>query len=261
MKRSTLRCIPAPIHVAIIMDGNGRWATTRTLPRSEGHKAGARAVSRIVEAAVGLGLSSLSLYAFSSDNWQRPDAEVQSLMGLFRQYLVGEVGRCVTEGIRLNVVGRRDRLPLSLRAAIAAAEKATAAGRGMRLRIAVDYSSRDAILLAARRLSRDQLSTRERFAHLLAEIQHERGRVPDVDLLIRTGGEQRLSDFLLWECAYAELYFTATMWPDFGPDDLALALASFRSRLRRFGAVAPRDPQIARLSARQADLPPAAGGR
>jgi undecaprenyl diphosphate synthase len=199
------------LHAAAIMDGNGRWATARGLPRSAGHRAGARAVRRVVEAAPGLGIHTLSLYAFSSDNWRRPDAEVASLMRLFEAYLRGETGRCVAEGVRLRVIGRRDRLAPSLCAAIGAAEEATAAGATLELNIAVDYSSRGAI--------------------------GRRELLPDVDLLIRTGGERRLSDFLLWECAYAELVFTAVPWPDFGAGELAAAVAEFRARERRFGGL------------------------
>ncbi len=171
------------LHVAIVMDGNGRWATRRRLPRVAGHRAGAEAVRRTVEAAPDAGVAALTLYAFSADNWKRPP----------------------------ELIGRRDRLPLPLVAAIDAAERATARGARLHLRLAVDYSSRWAI---------------------------DAGVIlPDVDLLIRTGGEQRLSDFLLWECAYAELYFSETMWPDFGAAHLAAAVAEFHARERRFGGL------------------------
>jgi undecaprenyl diphosphate synthase len=199
------------LHVAIVMDGNGRWATRRGLPRTAGHRAGAEAVRRVVEAAPQLGIGALTLFAFSADNWRRPPAEVATLMRLFARYLRSETARLTEQRVRLEMVGRRDRLPAPLVSAIGAAERATAAGNALRLRLAVDYSARAAI----------------RAGRLL----------PDVDLLIRTGGEQRLSDFLLWECAYAELYFTATMWPDFGAADLAAAVAEFRSRERRFGGL------------------------
>jgi undecaprenyl diphosphate synthase len=199
------------LHVAIVMDGNGRWATRRGLARVAGHRAGAEAVRRVVEAAPALGISALTLYAFSADNWKRPPGEVTTLMRLFARYLRTETPRLAANGVRLEMVGRRDRLPASLVAAIAAAEEATAAGPGLHLRLAVDYSARAAI----------------RAGWIL----------PDVDFLIRTGGEQRLSDFLLWECAYAELAFTSVMWPDFGGAELASALADFRSRDRRFGAL------------------------
>jgi undecaprenyl diphosphate synthase len=199
------------LHVAIVMDGNGRWATRRGLPRVAGHRAGAEAVRRIVEAAPGLGVTALTLYAFSADNWKRPTGEVAALMRLFTRYLRAETPRLLENGVCLEIVGRRDRLPAALRTAIAAAERATAGGTRLRLRLAVDYSSRWAIAAGV--------------------------ILPDVDLLIRTGGEQRLSDFLLWECAYAELYFTDTMWPDFAGADLARAVAEFHTRERRFGAL------------------------
>ena len=199
------------LHVAIVMDGNGRWAQRRGLPRTAGHRTGAQRVRPLVEAAPALGVASLTLFAFSADNWKRPAAEVSALMRLFARHLRVETPRLIKQGVRLEVVGRRDRLPAPLIAAIESAEAATAAGTVMRLRLAVDYSSRESI--AARRL------------------------LPDVDLLIRTGGEQRLSDFLLWECAYAELYFTERIWPDFVEADLAAALQEFRARQRRFGAI------------------------
>ncbi len=199
------------LHVAIVMDGNGRWAVRRGLPRVAGHRAGAEAVRRTVEAAPGLGVAALTLYAFSADNWKRPSHEVAALMRLFARYLRTETPRLVEKGVRLEVVGRRDRLPSPLVAAIVAAERATAAGTRLRLRLAVDYSSRWAIAAGA--------------------------LLPDVDLLIRTGGEHRLSDFLLWECAYAELHFIPIMWPDFGAAELAAGVAEFQARERRFGAL------------------------
>ena len=199
------------IHVAIIMDGNGRWAARRGLPRVAGHRAGADAVRRVVEAAPDQGIAALTLYAFSADNWKRPPAEVAALMRLFARHLRTETPRLVENGVRLEVVGRRDRLPAPLVVGIAAAERATGRGDRLELRLAVDYSARWAIRAGV--------------------------ILPDVDLLIRTGGEQRLSDFLLWEAAYAELYFTDTMWPDFGPAELARAVGDFRTRQRRFGAL------------------------
>lgn len=209
MKQST------SLHVAIVMDGNGRWATRRGLPRAAGHRAGAEAVRRVVEIAPGCGITALTLYAFSSDNWSRPAAEVSTLMRLFARYLRAEAAELATQGVKLTVIGRRDRLPRSLVDAIAAAEQATARGTRLELRIAVDYSARAAI---------------------------QRGEVlPDVDLLLRTGGEQRLSDFLLWECAYAELWFTDRMWPDFGAAQLAAAVHEFHSRDRRFGGLPTRE--------------------
>ena len=231
------------IHVAVIMDGNGRWAVRRGLPRSAGHHAGVDAIRRVVEAAPELGIGTLSLFAFSSDNWARPAEEVQILMALFERFLRDEASPLRSHDVRVSVIGRRDRLPSEVVAASAAAEGLTARGARLHLRVAIDYSSRDAILEAAR-LGRLDASTRERFAIRLGETDGEtRGTpAPDVDLLIRTGGEQRLSDFLLWESAYAELCFTARMWPDFHGDDLAAAVAEFHGRNRRFGAL----PQTAR---------------
>ena len=224
------------LHVAIIMDGNGRWATRRRLPRTAGHRAGARAVRTIVEAAPAAGVGMLTLYAFSSDNWKRPAREVAALMRIFRAYLAAETAACVQSGVRLNVIGRRDRLPAPLVRAIGAAEEATVGGTRLDLRIALDYSAQDGILEAARRAGGAAL-TREAFGLLLDGAIHAGAPTPPVDLLIRTGGEQRLSDFLLWETAYAELVFSALMWPDFAPADLANALAEFGARERRFGGL------------------------
>jgi len=234
-----------PLHVAIIMDGNGRWAAARELPRAAGHRAGVRSVRRVVRAAPDLGVGTLTLYAFSSDNWQRPETEVRALFVLLRDYLISETAACVRHGIRVRVIGRRDRLPLTLRAAVEAAEAATAAGRRLELRIAVDYSARERLLAAARGAPAEDLGSFERFAARLARADHA-GEPREVDLLIRAGGEQRLSDFLLWECAYAELWFTRTPWPEFGAAHLRAGLAAFRRRERRFGTVvedaAPRSP-------------------
>jgi len=227
----------AGLHVAIIMDGNGRWAVARGRPRTAGHVAGVETVRRIVEAAADLGIATLTLFAFSSDNWRRPDVEVRALMRLFRSYLTAEAAKCRENGIRISVIGRRDRLSPALVRVIEQTEAQTARADRFLLRIAVDYSARDAILRAAGRLrDRGELS-REAFARLLADPPHDGCPVPDVDLLIRTGGEQRLSDFLLWECAYAELVFTDRMWPDFTGADLAEAVREFYRRERRFGTV------------------------
>jgi undecaprenyl diphosphate synthase len=221
------------LHVGIIMDGNGRWATRRGLSRLRGHEAGVEAIRRVVEAAPDLGVGTLTLYAFSTDNWRRPKAEVAALMALLRFYLANEVQSLVKNGVRLTVIGRRDRLPDGIAAAIARAEAATSEGTTLNLRIAVDYSARDAILNAAAKLAGVTEPTRELFSQL---VTGEAG-LRDVDLIIRTSGEKRLSDFLLWEGAYAELYFTERMWPEFDGDALAEALASFHRRERRFGGL------------------------
>ena len=198
------------MHVAIILDGNGRWARARNRPRLMGHRAGARAVRQAVAAAPALGIRTLSLYAFSADNWKRPAAEVTGLMTLLGEFIARETGPLTAQGVRLKFIGRRDRLSPQLAQALVTSEAATAGGGRLDLRIALDYSAREAI---------------------------ERGEVgPDVDLLIRTGGEQRLSDFLLWECAYAELLFVPQYWPDFSRADLAAAVDEFARRDRRFGA-------------------------
>jgi undecaprenyl diphosphate synthase len=223
------------LHVGIIMDGNGRWATRRRLPRLRGHEAGVEAVRRVVEAAPKHGIGTLTLYAFSSDNWRRPKAEVAALMGLLRFYLRDEIETLVRNGVRLTVIGRRDRLPDGLSAEIGRAEAATACGDVLHMRVAIDYSARDAILSAAARVGELAELTRAGFSRLVTGDAGLR----DVDLIIRTSGEKRLSDFLLWESAYAELHFTERMWPDFEAEDLAAALASFSRRERRFGGLRP----------------------
>ncbi len=232
------------LHVAIIMDGNGRWAAARGRPRSDGHRTGAQSVRRIVEAAPALGITDLTLYAFSSDNWQRPPVEVATLLRLFREYLQRETPRCVAEGVRLSVIGRRDRLPAGLRRAMARAETATAGGRTLRLRLAIDYSAREALVGAANRLAARGYATRAGLGAALAEELGASEPLPDVDLLVRTGGEQRLSDFLLWECAYAELVFTPCPWPEFGAAELERAVADYARRDRRFGRVGPEEVAV-----------------
>lgn len=217
------------------MDGNGRWAARQDLPRGAGHREGAQAVRRVVEAAPDAGIGILTLFAFSSDNWRRPAVEVAWLMRLFREHLRTETARCVANGVRLEVIGRRDRLGLTLLRAIEAAEVATSGGARLRLRIAIDYSGRDAILRAAQCLRPGSVS-RNSFGRLVAIVDHG-SPVPELDLLIRTGGERRLSDFLLWEAAYAELFFPPTMWPDFGAQDLRSIVREFSSRERRFGGL------------------------
>lgn len=234
-------------HVGIVMDGNGRWAERRGLPRVAGHQAGATVVRRIVEAAPGLGIGTLTLYAFSADNWKRPLPEVAALMQLFRRYLRDEVERCAANGVRLNVIGRRDRLPAPVLRAIAEAEEETAGGQSLLLRIAIDYSGRDAVRRAALRATAE--CSLEQFGALVGLVDHASGPVPPADVIIRTGGESRLSDFLLWEGAYAELFFRSEAWPDFRPGDLAMIMAEFRGRQRRFGGLVsestPAEPRSA----------------
>lgn len=230
----------ARLHVGIIMDGNGRWATRRGLSRLRGHEAGVEAIRRVVEAAPEQGVGTLTLYAFSSDNWRRPRAEVAALMGLLKFYLANEIEALVRNGVRLNVIGRRDRLPDGIASAIARAESATQPGTTLHLRIAIDYSARDAILAAAAQAAGLKHLSREIFSDLVTG----QPKLRDVDLIIRTSGEKRLSDFMLWEGAYAELHFTERMWPEFEAHDLAEALSSFHRRERRFGglqSIAPQD--------------------
>jgi len=225
------------MHVAIIMDGNGRWATQRGLPRTAGHAEGAKAVRTAVEVAARCGVDTLTVYAFSAANWARPSAEVAALMRLFGQYLFTETRRCVEQSIRINVIGRRDRLSESLLRSIEQSERLSAAGERMHLRIAVDYSSQYSILEAARRAGDGLPLDAERFGRLLQEVDHCAHPSAEVDLLIRTGSEQRLSDFMLWECAYAELHFADCLWPDFDEPRFRRALADFAGRQRRFGAL------------------------
>jgi undecaprenyl diphosphate synthase len=225
------------MHVAIIMDGNGRWATQRGLPRTAGHIEGAKAVRAIVEAAARANVKILTLYAFSSANWSRPPTEIAALMRLFGQYLFTEARRCVEESIRINVIGRRDRLGENLLRSIEQSERSSAAGSGMLLRIAVDYSSRYSIAQAVQRAGRDANLTPEDFHRLLQEVDHCAYPAPEVDLLIRTGGEQRLSDFMLWECAFAELHFSDCLWPDFDERRFRCALEDYSGRQRRFGGL------------------------
>jgi len=225
------------MHVAIIMDGNGRWGQARRLPRTAGHRAGARAVDRAVSAAARHGISVLTLYAFSCSNWERPRREVRALFGLFRRYLATQTQRCLEQSIRLNVIGRRDRLDDKLRALIEWAEEATRDCNRMILRIAVDYSAQWSLIEVCDAARREPRVDREVFLRQLAAVNHSLP-VGEVDLLIRTGGERRMSDFLLWECAYAELHFLARLWPDFDAEDFEEALREYSRRDRRFGRIA-----------------------
>lgn len=226
------------IHVAIIMDGNGRWAERRGLPRIAGHRAGIASVRRVVEHAVDTHIRRLTLYAFSSDNWRRPPAEVQSIFWLLRAFLRLETERMRQRGVRLQFIGRRDRLTPAVLKAMNLAEQATAEGRRLLVCVAIDYSARDAIgeaaMAAAACFPKGRMPSADFGPRLAAVIATE---TEDVDLLIRTGGEKRLSDFLLWESAYAELLFTDRMWPDFDEADLDEALREFNGRHRRYGGL------------------------
>jgi undecaprenyl diphosphate synthase len=230
------------LHVGIIMDGNGRWATARGWPRTLGHTAGAKVIQPIVEAAPDLGISMLTLFAFSSDNWRRPATEVSALMALFGDTLHAEATRLRDGNCRLTFIGRRDRLQPGLLAAMERAESITAGGGRLHVRIALDYSARHEIAQAACRLARQPDASIDAFADHLSPTSDSGPRASDVDLLIRTAGEQRLSDFLLWESAYAELVFTDQLWPDFSPHDLAAAVTDYHSRERRFGGLHASGP-------------------
>jgi undecaprenyl diphosphate synthase len=235
----------AGLHVAIIMDGNGRWAMQRGLPRTAGHRAGVEAVRQVVERAPDLGIGTLTLFAFSSANWRRPPEEVAALMRLLQAYLRAETRRFVESGARLTMIGRRDRLRPRLMREIESAERATASGQRLHVRIALDYSSRESIARAAARCAAETPQALDRFAELVSQSAAGDAETTDVDLLIRTGGEQRLSDFLLWECAFAELWFTDRMWPDFDVEDLRAAVLEFHRRERRFGGLGSAKPDAA----------------
>ena len=224
------------MHISIIMDGNGRWALRQRLPRTFGHRAGADAVNTVVEAAARRRIGTLTLYAFSAANWHRPNAEVTGLFALFERHLQTQTSRCIEQSIRMNVIGRRDRLSPDLLALIESSERATAHCTGMRLRIAVDYSAQHSLIEVCRRMRPGDDIDRSSFVERLAAVDHSLP-APEVDLLIRTGGEKRLSDFLLWECAYAELHFVDCLWPDFDARALDAALEEYATRHRRFGAI------------------------
>jgi len=231
---------PGPQHVAIIMDGNGRWAKARGLPRVAGHRRGADAVRRVIRGAAELGVPVLTLFAFSTENWTRPVDEVNDLMGLLRHYLRHELEELSSNGARLRVIGDRDRLARDIVSDIVDAEIRTRSNGRIAVNICINYGSRDEILRAARSLATKVAAgelTPERINETLFERELLTAGVPDPDLLIRTSGEQRISNFLLWQCAYAELVFVDTLWPDFGKDHLERAIAEFRRRERRYGGV------------------------
>ncbi len=253
---------PAVRHLAVIMDGNGRWAERRGMPRWKGHEAGVEAVRRLVEAACRRGIPVVTVFAFSSENWKRPETEVRMLFGLFRRFFISERKSLVRNDRRVSVFGRRDRIPARVREAITALERETERCRRLHLRVALDYGSRREILEAARALARECLQRKikpeqiseELFSGLLSP-----SGVADPELVIRTSGERRLSNFLLWQSAYAELHFCPKFWPDFDESDLAEALDSYRSRTRRFGALAP--PPDRPSATRQAGENPRGMGR
>lgn len=227
-----------PVHVAIIMDGNGRWAKMRGLPRVAGHRAGSKAVHRVVDAALSQGIQWLTLYAFSSENWSRPPDEVIALTGLLRHYLRTEVATLCKKGVRLRIIGERHRFDAKMQAEIASAEQVTSANRGLTLVIALSYGGRSDILTAARAMAEAAVAGRVNPAAMdeaaFCRLLMTDG-IPDPDLLLRTSGEQRLSNFLLWQCAYSELTFTDVLWPDFREEHLLLALRDYSTRERRFG--------------------------
>jgi undecaprenyl diphosphate synthase len=231
---------PGPHHVAIIMDGNGRWAKARGLPRVAGHRRGADAVRRVVRGAGELGIPVLTLFAFSTENWTRPADEVNDLMGLLRHYLRNELEELHKNGARLRVIGNRAGLAPDIVRDIADAERMTHANGRIDVNICINYGARDEILQATRNLAR-RVAAGELAAEGIDEARFEQelltAGVPDPDLLIRTSGEQRISNFLLWQCAYSELVFVDTLWPDFGKDHLEQAIAEFRRRERRYGGV------------------------
>jgi undecaprenyl diphosphate synthase len=230
---------PLPRHVAIIMDGNGRWAQARGLPRIAGHRQGAEAVRRTVRAAGELGIPYLTLFGFSSENWKRPLAEIDDLMGLLRHYLRGEIADLHKNGVRLRVIGDLARLAPDIVAMIANAEGLTGENSGVTLTIALSYGGRAEIVAAVRALAvrcADGVLAPDAIDEAVISQHLFTSGIPDPDLLIRTSGEQRISNFLLWQCAYSELVFTKTLWPDFGRADLEQAIADFGGRERRYGA-------------------------
>ena len=229
------------------MDGNGRWAVKQGLTRYHGHRAGAKAVRSCVKSAPDLGVNVLTLYAFSSDNWKRPQHEIKLLFRLFERYLQNEIAECIANGVRLQIIGRRDRLGNALLNSITSAENATRSCTELLLRVAIDYSARHAIFEAAEILRKNQdrcasgPDYQRKFSRLVTQQPEDITSLQEVDLIIRTGGEKRLSDFLLWEGAYAELFFTDVMWPDFRSDHLEAAINDYHRRERRYGCVSVPD--------------------
>ena len=240
------------MHIGIIMDGNGRWARSQGRPRWRGHLAGVDSVRDVVRGAPDLGVSTLTMYAFSSDNWKRPRGEVSRLFWLLREFCQRERAELIENGVRVTQVGRRDRIPASALGQLDETARATAGGQRLHLRLAIDYSARWAIGAAAQEIARLVASGELRPDAITPETLHNQmsNGVPELDLIVRTAGEQRLSDFMLWEAAYAELYFTPVLWPDFRRGDLALALSEFSRRERRFGGVDSGHAAAQKLAAR-----------
>ena len=228
-----------PAHVAIIMDGNGRWARNRSLPRTAGHKRGAEAVKTVVECAVEMGVGFLTLYGFSSENWKRPLTEVNDLMGLLRYYLRSEIAELHEKGVRFRVIGDRARLAPDIIDLIEEAERMTAGNGALTLVIAISYGSRAEIVSAAQRIAEDVAAGTLKPGQVDEGTVEERlftAGLPDPDLMIRTSGEQRISNFLLWQVAYTEFMFVDTLWPDFSKDDFRSAIGEYQRRERRYGA-------------------------
>ena len=229
-----------PVHVAIIMDGNGRWAKRRGLPRTAGHAQGARVVEQILEDADHMGIRYLTVYAFSTENWSRPDSEVKALMNLLRTYMKTSLAKCAKNNVRIRVIGDKSRLDKDLQASIANLEKETASNTGIGFQIAINYGSRDemvrAVQAAAQKVKDGEIRPEDITENFISDSLDTCG-IPDPDLLIRTGGEQRISNFLLWQTAYSELYFCDAAWPDFNKNELEQAVDAFNNRERRYGGL------------------------
>ncbi len=227
-----------PVHVAVIMDGNGRWAEDRGLPRLAGHRSGTENIRNVTKSAIRAGVKYLTLYAFSTENWSRPDDEVNGLMGILGEVIGNEAQKLSNDGVRLNHLGRIDRLPQSLQGAIEAAVALTHNNTGLVLSVAFDYGGRDEILQALKRIINDKLPPEDLDETTIRQYLYTNG-IPDPDLIVRTGGEMRFSNFLLWQAAYSEHYVTNVRWPDFDESEFLKAIQAFRNRRRRFGGLNP----------------------
>ena len=234
---------PVPRHVAIIMDGNGRWATQRGLPRLEGHRAGVDNIHAVLDALVAHGIEYVTIYAFSTENWNRPHEEVEGLMSILQEAIYRETAALHQKGVRIVHLGRKDRLSAELQQSVAYAQDLTRKNRSITLSVAFDYGGRAEILEAVRHILRDGVPSEELTEDLFADYLYTAG-LPDPDLIVRTGGEIRVSNFLLWQSAYSEYYSTSTPWPDLGEADIAAAIEAFRMRQRRFGALQSPDAPV-----------------